>query len=961
MKLGQAQVFLHQNTIWLIRGLGAFVGLILPPYRYLFPEASFDPMWMRWALSAIIFSVIIASFVSARVRRKAMPATYLFCILLTVWMLVLAFANGLAQSYASSYQIMLFASLILMRDWRWLLPVVVLHTIGVIVGALLVENPVFSPLTFAVMAITILLIASAGIATGWLEYWSVSQRELRLRSINRAAFGTATDAIVVTDVSGEVLTYNAVFHNFWRNGDEKPGDSTVSSWIPLLQGKLLDPSQILRINSEAHLEPTKNISELLALRDGRFVKLRSQPVIENEETLGRIWFFRDVTKSRRNAEAMEQAHERLRRQNAALVKLSLHEEMLGSDFEAALRLVTQEVVYSLDADRGAVWRLENANQQLVCEDIFFRALDIHQKGTVVSAGQSPAYFEKLATERVIHIPHANRNPLTKGFQLPYLVGERERNVLDVPLRIAGRLHGVLSAEREGQDWTIEDQQFLASVGDLLAVFFESLERRKAETQLANSIALLKAVFESTGVGILVTRPDRTLIDCNNTYLNIFDLDRDFAFNGEPDEVIAASRRQLVDSTSVVQSMRFLMSNPDQNHTENLVFKDGRIVERFTEVLRVRDDVVGRVWFYRDVTERVRADAVILESQQRNKAIIEAIPDLIARVDPAGTILDLKMPESGPLSQLFPKEDGANLAAFFPEEFVAEAIRQVQLALTSGDLVAYECELELQGNLRDLEIRLTPSGPGEALLMARDVTERKKTERELVQRNHELDSFVYRASHDLKAPLNSLMGLIEILKSESKDPELATYLHLMDKSVIKLDTFIRNLTEFSKIARLEIRNQGVDFNELIAEVGEGLKYMENAGRVAQQIELSPGPAFIGDSFHIGIVLGNLLSNAVKYQDLKKPDPWVKVTVNTTPEECQITVEDNGVGIAAAHQGRIFELFYRASNQSFGSGLGLYITRNAVEKMKGTIEMFSEEGVGTKFVVSLPNLNIAVDKG
>ncbi|HEX2901293.1 MAG TPA: HAMP domain-containing sensor histidine kinase, partial [Bacteroidia bacterium] len=282
------------------------------------------------------------------------------------------------------------------------------------------------------------------------------------------------------------------------------------------------------------------------------------------------------------------------------------------------------------------------------------------------------------------------------------------------------------------------------------------------------------------------------------------------------------------------------------------------------------------------------------------------------------------------------------------------------ALRSGDVVAYEHELELQGNLRDLEVRLTPSGPGEALLMARDVTERKKTERELVQRNHELDSFVYRASHDLKAPLNSLMGLIEILKAESKDPGLATYLHLMDKSVLNLDTFIRNLTEFSKIARLEIRNQGVDFNELISEVTEGLRYMENAERVQQHIELIPGPVFIGDSFHIGIVLGNLISNAVKYQDLKKAEPWVKVQVKTSTQDCQIIVEDNGLGIAAAHQGRIFELFYRASNQSFGSGLGLYITRNAVEKMKGTIEMHSEEGKGTQFVVTLPNLNFGIEK-
>ncbi|HEX2898230.1 MAG TPA: GAF domain-containing protein, partial [Bacteroidia bacterium] len=672
MKLGEAQQFLHRNTVWLIRGLGAFVGLIIPPYRYLFPEDSIDPMWMRWTLSAVIFTVLGAGFVFPGMRRLALPATYLLCTLLMGWMLGLAFANGLEQSYASSYFIMLFTSLILIRDWRWLLPITLLNVVGVVVGASLVKDAVFNPVTFSIMAITILLIASAGIVTGWLEYWSVSQREQRLRSINRAAFGTATDAIVVTDINGDVLTFNGVFRDFWKPHEPKMGESSASTWVPLLQGMLADPNLIVKITQTAHREPTESITELLALRDGRFVKLRSQPVIEENETLGRIWFFRDVTKAQRSAEAMEQSHDRLRRQNAALVKLSMHEEMLGSDDEAALRLVTQEVVHSMDADRAAIWRLENGHQELVCEDIFFRSSDMHQKGAVVSAGQSPAYFQQLATERVIHIRNASKNALTEGFKLPYLTGEKERNVLDVPLRIAGQLYGVLSAEREGQEWTIEDQQFLASVGDLLAVFFESVERRKAEVQLANSIALLKAVFESTGVGILVTRPDRTLIDCNNTYLGIFKLDRDFAFNGEPDEVIAASRRQLVDATSVEASMRFLMSHPDQNHTENLVFKDGRIVERFTEVLQVGQEVVGRVWFYRDVTERVRAEAAILDSEQRNKAIIEAIPDLIARVDPAGKILDLKMPDAGPLSQLAPKGEGDHLQAFFPAEFVEEA-------------------------------------------------------------------------------------------------------------------------------------------------------------------------------------------------------------------------------------------------------------------------------------------------
>jgi signal transduction histidine kinase len=291
---------------------------------------------------------------------------------------------------------------------------------------------------------------------------------------------------------------------------------------------------------------------------------------------------------------------------------------------------------------------------------------------------------------------------------------------------------------------------------------------------------------------------------------------------------------------VTATMRYLTENPQENRAENLVFKDGRIVERFTEVLQVDGAVIGRLWFYRDVTERVRAEEAIVASNE-----------------------------------------------------------------------------------------------------------------ELRQRNHELDSFVYRASHDLKAPLNSLMGLIEILKLESKDAQLVAYLQLMDKSVVKLDTFIRNLTDFSKIARLEMRHTHVDFQTLFQEVDEGLRYMQHADRVERVVEVVPGPPFVGDHFHISIVLGNLVSNAVKYQDLRKPQAWVRVRVETSAADCLISVEDNGVGIAQVHRDRIFELFYRASHQSFGSGLGLYITRNAVEKMKGVIDVETEEDVGTRFLVRLPN--------
>lgn len=963
MKREEGGVFAQSKTIGLVRGLGLLVALLNPPFRFLFPADAYDPLWMRIALSCLVMALVGASYVWKPVVRHSLTLACGCCLLFSVWMLGLTLGNGLAQEYVASYFIFLFTSLFLMRDWKWLLTFMVANGLGAGIGVWMLPHPTFHPVAFLAMTGCIFVISAIGLWAGMVAYRSVSEREQQLQSINRTAFLSANEAILVTDTAGQVLHCNDMFCALWNLPPLTPGEASANSWMPSVQRLLVDPQRIVTLAQAAFRRPSEPVSELLRLTDGRYVKVMGRPVAEDGKPLGRLWFFRDVTSSETKAAAMHTLQARLQRQKEALVRLATQDALYTGSFLDALQIVTKEVAEVMEADRVGIWRLDISTQHLVCEDIYFRVTGQHEQGVTIYAGQSPAYFAQLASERVIHVPNASQDPLTSGFQLPYLTTGKQRNLVDVPLRSAGRLYGVLSSERDGNmhDWSEEDQQFLASIGDILGVLLESGERRKAEAQLANSLALLKAVFESTGVGILVTTPERKVLDCNNTYLSIFHLDLDFALHGDPDAVVAYCRAQTVDPPSLEASMRFLLENPRENHAQNLLFKDGRIVERFTEVLQVDGHVMGRVWFYRDVTSRVRAEQAIMESEMRNKAIVGAIPDLMMRIQVDGMVLDLKLPDTGPLSTFVPQGDVGHIRDVFAAgEFVEEVLRHARTALEEQALLEYETELELMGKGRDFEARLAPSGPHEVLLMLRDVTERKKTERELVQRNHELDSFVYRASHDLKAPLNSLMGLIEILKSESQDPNLVTYLNLMDKSVVKLDTFIRNLTEFSRITRLEIRNQAVDFQELIGEAMEGLRYMPTADRVQPEVKVTPGPSFIGDSFHIGIVLGNLISNAVKYQDLKKPNPWVKIHVTTALQECRIVVEDNGLGIPQAHQGRIFELFYRASSQSFGSGLGLYITRNAVEKMGGSIEMHSEEGTGTRFTVVLPNLNFGVEK-
>ena len=352
---------------------------------------------------------------------------------------------------------------------------------------------------------------------------------------------------------------------------------------------------------------------------------------------------------------------------------------------------------------------------------------------------------------------------------------------------------------------------------------------------------------------------------------------------------------------------------------------------------------------RDITERVRAESALRASEHRNKAILDAIPDIMLRISDAGLVLDYKAADQQVLITGTPI--GGQIQTLLPTAIADKVLEHANAALQSGEGQQFETELMVDEELRDYETRIVPSGLREALVMIRDVTERKRTEKELIKRNFELDSFVYRASHDLKAPLNSLMGLINIMGMENEDPAVQNYLRMMNKSVVKLDTFIRDLADFSRNARMELERGLIDWQQLVNETMENLKFMENADRVEKMVAINTQGEFYSDPVRIGIVLNNLISNAIKYQNLAREGAWVKVEVDSRQNHTIIRISDNGIGISDEHQAKVFNLFFRASIQSYGSGMGMYIVKNAVERLRGTIQLESALGVGSIFTVSL----------
>ena len=180
--------------------------------------------------------------------------------------------------------------------------------------------------------------------------------------------------------------------------------------------------------------------------------------------------------------------------------------------------------------------------------------------------------------------------------------------------------------------------------------------------------------------------------------------------------------------------------------------------------------------------------------------------------------------------------------------------------------------------------------------------------------------------------------------------------LLKNSVKKLDGFIMDILDYSRNARLEMHLQEIHFDEMLTDIFGNLRFMctDDAKEVDIRLAIRNGIPFYSDRSRLGIILNNLISNSIRYKNPEVADPFVEIRVEVSETGADILVRDNGIGIAEENQGKIFNMFFRVSNKSAGSGLGLYIVKETVEKLNGVIGLHSESGKGTEFSIRLPNL-------
>lgn len=222
---------------------------------------------------------------------------------------------------------------------------------------------------------------------------------------------------------------------------------------------------------------------------------------------------------------------------------------------------------------------------------------------------------------------------------------------------------------------------------------------------------------------------------------------------------------------------------------------------------------------------------------------------------------------------------------------------------------------------------------------------------LTKTNEELDRFIYSTSHDLRAPLNSIEGLLNLSEKTNEAHDLKMYHQMMRERIRKLESVLGNISQYSKNAKLEIEKKRINLKEYVNRTLFDVRYMEAADRVRVEIDIPDSVVIETDPMRLSIILNNLISNAFKYSDQTKEDPYIIIRAFTASSRTTIIISDNGEGIDDDQQPKIFSMFYRGTTRSTGSGLGLYLVKETVEKLGGSITLSSMRGRGTTFTVVL----------
>ncbi len=494
------------------------------------------------------------------------------------------------------------------------------------------------------------------------------------------------------------------------------------------------------------------------------------------------------------------------------------------------------------------------------------------------------------------------------------------------------------------------------------------EQKKTEEELRESEELYRTIFKASPDLIVITDLEGKFLTVSQAAAAMFGYEKneEETSNSFIDFIIPEDHERAKET--IKQKLQGQHSGPGQYHG---LRKDGSIfnIEVNTDFIRDAQGNPTRIVFVvRDVTERNKIENDLLESQERNEALLKANPDMMFILDEEGRFLDFN---SGKTSQLYlPPSDfmGKKILEIFPSEVTELTYRHLESLFQTGEMQVFKYPLEINKDKKFFEGRLLKSGSSKALLIVSDITDRMKAEQELIKAKEKAEesdrlksAFLANMSHEIRTPMNGIIGFAELLKEPKlSGEEKDEYIRIIEQSGERLLSIINDIVEISKIeARMvEMKIAETNLNDHMEYIGKFFKLeTENKGmNLVVKNGLPHKDAIVKtDGEKLYAVLINLVKNSIKYSN----EGIIEVGYERRNGTIEFYVKDDGIGIPDNMQMAVFNRFVQTEigrkKALEGTGLGLAIAKAYVEMMGGKIWVKSKVGVGSVFYFTIPDLD------
>ena len=636
----------------------------------------------------------------------------------------------------------------------------------------------------------------------------------------------------------------------------------------------------------------------------------------------------DITARKLDAQRTAATARRLLQQREVLARLAVSPAAGMGDVPAAARELTELAAPVFETARVSVWLFDETQSRLECADLFEAGPGLHSSGLALTEEQYWNEFAALRAAKYIDANDPLTDPRTAGYVPGYITPLGITAMLDAAVRMGDKCRGVVCFEHVGRPhvWAADEISFACQVADQVSIALLNRERCRVEQVLRQTVSLLQATLQSTADGILVVDDRDRIASYNQRFLELWGVPAGLMDNGDDRPCLEHVMRQFKDPERFVARVRQVYSASQQDSYDLLELADGRIFERYSRPQWLEGRAAGRVWSFRDITERRRAEERLQELANEQRIILHTLTTGVAYiknrkvqwVNPCfSEMFGFAASHAQGLDtrQLYATQEGYDRvgAEGYPRLLLGEPFdTEVEVVSQAGR--RFWCNLV--GRAVD------PAKPGEgSIWMLRDITARKEVEAALRRTNAQLETATARAnemavkagtasvaksqflagmSHEIRTPLNGILGMTGLLMDSGLSGEQRQFAQVVQDSSQALLSIINDILDFSKIEAGKLDLETLDFD--LADTVEGAIETLAVKAAEKDLELvcllapEVPRRLRGDSARLRQVLLNLGGNAIKFT--ARGEVVLRITLDAPGPDCAVVrfaLSDSGIGI------------------------------------------------------------------